>query len=59
MKKKLLSLMMVGAMVLSMTACGQGGNGGSGNAGNNAGGNGTLTGTIMAGYGNISGVDLS
>ena len=49
MKKKLLSLMMVGAMVLSMTACGQGGNGGSGNAGNNAGGNGALTGTLKLG----------
>ena len=49
MKKKLLSLIMVGAMVLSMTACGQGGNGGSGNAGNNAGGNGALTGTLKLG----------
>ena len=50
MKKKLLSLMMVGAMVLSMTACGQGGNTGSGNTGSGAaGGNGALTGTLKLG----------
>ena len=49
MKKKLLSLMMVGAMVLSMTACGQGGNTGSGNTGSGATGNGALTGTLKLG----------
>ncbi|MBP5762352.1 MAG: ABC transporter substrate-binding protein [Lachnospiraceae bacterium] len=49
MKKKLLSLIMVGAMVLSMTACGQGGNTGSGNTGSGASGNGALTGTLKLG----------
>jgi branched-chain amino acid transport system substrate-binding protein len=49
MKKKLLSLIMVGAMVLSMTACGQGGNTGSGNTGSGATGNGALTGTLKLG----------
>jgi len=49
MKKKLLSLVMAGAMVLSMAACGQGGNTGSGNGGNAAGGNGALTGTLKLG----------
>nr|MCR5618971.1 ABC transporter substrate-binding protein [Lachnospiraceae bacterium] len=49
MKKKLLSLMMVGAMVLSMTACGQTGNTGSGNTGSGASGNGALTGTLKLG----------
>ena len=49
MKKKLLSLIMVGAMVLSMTACGQSGNTGSGNTGSGASGNGALTGTLKLG----------
>ncbi len=50
MKKKLLSLIMVGAMVLSMTACGQGGNTGSGNTGSGAAtGNGALPGTLKIG----------
>ena len=49
MKKKLLSLIMVGAMVLSMTACGQSGNTGAGTTGSGASGNGALTGTLKLG----------
>ncbi len=48
MKKKLLSLIMTGALVMAMTACG-GSTGASGNSGSGATGNGELTGTLKLG----------
>ncbi|MBO7356843.1 MAG: ABC transporter substrate-binding protein [Lachnospiraceae bacterium] len=49
MKKKLLSLIMTGALVMAMTACGGTGNAAGGNGGSGSTGNGELTGTLKLG----------
>ena len=49
MKKKLLSLIMTGALVMAMTACGGNGNAAGGNGGSGSTGNGELTGTLKLG----------